>query len=86
MIGTFFIDLNQPPVAIGSMQHAQCISRLDERLHILPIRPRIYHPVFVFRETVYHTTEYFHTIYFQNDSMHSVTIAHSVHIIIGTNS
>ena len=62
------------------------VSRLDERLHILAVCPRIDIAVFLVCKAVYRTAEDFLAVHFENHRLHAIFILHSVHIIISTDA
>ena len=85
-VGTFLVDFHQPPVPVGGMQHAQAVAWLDERLHVLPVRPRVDIAVFFVGKAVYHATEYLLAVYLEYHGVHAVAVAYPVHMVVSTDT
>ena len=81
-VGSFLVNRHPAPLPVAIVQHAQAVARVDERLHILPVCPRIDIPVLLRTEAVDHTAEHLLAVHLEHHRVHAVAVGRTLHVVI----
>ena len=82
-VGTLFVDFQESIMLVECLQHAELVARFYERLHVLPLAPRIDVAILLVGEVIYGAAEHSVAIYCKGDELHPIFIVYGIHIVVG---
>lgn len=85
-VRALLVDGEQSAVAVGGVEHTQAVARLDERLHVLSVRPRIDVAVLLVGKPVYLAAEHLLAVHLEHHRLHAIPVVHAVHVVVGTDA